>query len=78
MRFATKEEVLAITSLTPGSIPPFGSLFGLSTVCDVGLKENDRINFNAGSHTDSIQMSCADYLRYESPALAQIAKPSGS
>src|SRR5271166_6610835 len=34
MRFATREEVLELTGLTPGSIPPFGSLFNLSTHCD--------------------------------------------
>src|SRR5262245_64856413 len=28
LRFATKEEVLQWTGLAPGSIPPFGSLFG--------------------------------------------------
>jgi len=34
MRFATREEVMELTGLTPGSIPPFGSLFNLSTHCD--------------------------------------------
>jgi Ala-tRNA(Pro) deacylase len=76
MRFATKEEVLEITGgLTPGSIPPFGSLFGLSTICDQRLSENERINFNAGSHSDSIQMSYHDYVTYESPRMAVVAKP---
>jgi Ala-tRNA(Pro) deacylase len=78
MRFATKEEVLEITGLTPGSIPPFGSVFGLSTICDSRLDENERINFNAGSHTDSIQMNYADYIRYESPRLEQIAIEASS
>ena len=50
MRFATREEVLELTSLTPGSIPPFGSLFGLHTHCDERLSENEIINFNAGDH----------------------------
>ncbi len=76
LRFATKEEVAEMTGLTPGSIPPFGSLFNLSTVCDERLAENDRINFNAGSHSDSIQMSYDDYLAYESPRIATIAKPA--
>lgn len=74
LRFATKEEVLELTRLTPGSIPPFGSLFELSTMCDEGLAENDRINFNAGSHTESIQMHYKDYIAYESPRLVRIAK----
>jgi Ala-tRNA(Pro) deacylase len=74
LRFATKDEVLALTDLTPGSIPPFGSLFNLSTYCDDRLAENERINFNAGRHTVSIQMAYTDYLAYESPRMAEIAK----
>ena len=34
LRFATKEEVLELTGLQPGAIPPFGSLFNLPTHCD--------------------------------------------
>ncbi len=34
LRFANREEVLELTGLQPGSIPPFGSLFGLPTLCD--------------------------------------------
>jgi len=74
MRFATKEEVLKITGLTPGSIPPFGSLFGLRTFCDQRLAENERINFNAGSHNDSLQIAYGDYVRYECPSVIQLAK----
>ena len=74
MRFATKEEVLELTGLTPGSIPPFGSLFGLHTVCDNRLQENERINFNAGSHTVSIQMSYKDYIDHERPTLVRVGK----
>src|SRR4051794_35050416 len=37
LRFATREEVEQLTGLRPGSIPPFGSLFGLTTSCDPAL-----------------------------------------
>lgn len=74
LRFATKEEVLGLTGLTPGSIPPFGSLFGFQTICDERLSDNERIVFNAGSHTDSIQMRYEDYVTYEKPQIARIAK----
>ena len=73
LRFAGKEEVLERTGLTPGSIPPFGSLFGLLTYCDERLAENERINFNAGSHSVSIQMNYADYVAFESPRIARVA-----
>jgi Ala-tRNA(Pro) deacylase len=70
LRFATAEEVLRLTGLAPGSIPPFGSLFDLSTLCDEALGENPTINFNAGDHAISIGMTYADYIRVECPALA--------
>lgn len=74
LRFATKEEVLTITGLTPGSIPPFGSLFDLATICDERLGENEQINFNAGSHTESLQMTYDAYVAYETPTIATVAK----
>jgi Ala-tRNA(Pro) deacylase len=43
LRFATREEVQELTGLHPGSIPPFGSLFGLPTLCDERLADNDVI-----------------------------------
>src|SRR5438067_9659529 len=72
LRFATKDEVLERTGLQPGSIPPFGSLFGLPTHCDPALAEHVNINFNAGDHCISIQMSHADYLAVEQPVLAAL------
>jgi Ala-tRNA(Pro) deacylase len=74
LRFATKEEVFSMTGLTPGSIPPFGSLFSLPTMCDERLAENETINFNAGSHTDSIRMRYEDYIAFESPRIARLAR----
>lgn len=74
LRFATPEEVLSLTGLTPGSIPPFGSLFNLPTICDDRLADNAEINFNSGSHCDSIQMTYAAYVAYESPRIARCAK----
>src|SRR5437660_4962958 len=34
LRFAERSEVERLTGLQPGSIPPFGSLFELPTLCD--------------------------------------------
>src|SRR5438034_10388530 len=34
LRFASRDEVEQRTGLQPGAIPPFGSLFGLTTCCD--------------------------------------------
>jgi Ala-tRNA(Pro) deacylase len=74
LRFATREEVAELTGLAPGSIPPFGSLFGLPTYCDSGLAENDQINFNAGDHCVSISMRSSDYVRVERPEMGSFAE----
>lgn len=73
LRFASREEVEHLTGLTPGSIPPFGSLFGLTTLCDQRLGDNETINFNAGDHGISVSMSYADYLAAEKPELGEFA-----
>ena len=74
LRFATREEVEQLTDLTPGSIPPFGSLFGLETWCDENLSAQERINFNAGDHAISINMTYADYIAAEQPQLGMLAE----
>jgi Ala-tRNA(Pro) deacylase len=74
LRFATPEEVLTLTGLKPGSIPPFGSLFNLPTLCDARLAENEKINFNAGDHGISVSMTYADYVRAENPRLGSFAE----
>ena len=74
LRFASREEVDQLTGLTPGSIPPFGSLFGLETWCDDKLSAEGRINFNAGDHAISISMSFADYAAAEAPRMGTFAE----
>ncbi|MHC4428693.1 MAG: YbaK/EbsC family protein [Planctomycetota bacterium] len=61
-RFATAGELRSLTGLVPGSVPPFGEpILPLPLYLDKSVLENDRIAFNAGSITDSIIMSVADY-----------------
>ena len=72
LRFASREEVERLTGLQPGSIPPFGSLFGLRTCCDPDLSANASINFNAGDHAISVHMAYTDYLAVEKPDLLAI------
>ena len=74
LRFASRDEVLEMTTLKPGSIPPFGSVFGLTTYCDERIANESVINFNAGDHARSISMSYADYLRTEQPICGVFAE----
>lgn len=74
LRFATADEVQELTGLQAGSIPPFGRLFNLPTLCDARLGENATINFNAGDHCISVSMAYADYVRVEKPELGEFAE----
>ncbi|MFA6455362.1 MAG: YbaK/EbsC family protein [Bacteroidota bacterium] len=63
IRFATKEELMELTGLVPGSVPPFGApILNLPLHLDISIVANEKIAFNAGSLTDSIIMNTSDYL----------------
>jgi Ala-tRNA(Pro) deacylase len=56
-----------------GSMPPFGNLYGIDTYVDHSLTENEKIVFEAGTHSDAIKMSLADYERLAKPNVADFA-----
>jgi Ala-tRNA(Pro) deacylase len=62
-RFATDEELRNATGLSKGAVPPLGLLFDLRTIYDRSLLEVETVNFNAGTHTDSVSMGCDDLIR---------------
>jgi Ala-tRNA(Pro) deacylase len=75
LRFATPEELLALTGCVPGAVPPFGNLFGLPVFVDEELAAREEIAFNAGSNAASIVMRCADFLRLSGASVHRLAKP---
>ena len=68
LRFASPDELMTLTGLAPGSVPPFGSpVLPLPLYADPSVFENRRIAFNAGSLKDSIVMAASDYRRVAQP-----------
>jgi Ala-tRNA(Pro) deacylase len=68
LRFATPEELMELTGLVPGSVPPFGRpIIDLDLYLDESIVRNEKIAFNAGSLTDSIIMKAKDYLEFAKP-----------
>lgn len=64
VRFADAAELMELTGLVPGSVPPFGRpILELELIADPALGENAKIAFNAGSLTTSIIMPFDDYQR---------------
>lgn len=73
MRFATREELLELTGLVPGSVPPFGEpILPLPLCVDEAIKQNDRIAFNAGSLTTSFVLAMEDYVRVARPEFMRL------
>jgi Ala-tRNA(Pro) deacylase len=74
LRFATPEELKDLTGLVPGAVPPFGKpITPFDLYVDVSITANEKIAFNAGSLTDSIILSCEDYLRVALPEVLEFA-----
>lgn len=57
-----------------GAIAPFGSLYKLPTYFDKGLDKPKKILLNAGSFTESIEMTPAQYKKLEEPIEGRFAK----
>ena len=69
LRMATKQEILDLTGLEVGSIPPFGNLLNIATYFDCNISQKDKVAFNAGSHTVSVVMPAKDLISIVKPVL---------
>jgi Ala-tRNA(Pro) deacylase len=71
---ATEAEFKALfPDCAVGTMPPFGSLYGLTTYVDKSLADDGLIVFEAGTHSDAIKMKYADYVRLAAPTVAEFA-----
>ena len=54
-------------------MPPFGNLYDVPVYADKTLVEDETIVFRAGTHTDTMSLSYADFERLVEPTLAEFA-----
>ncbi|MEQ1565693.1 MAG: YbaK/EbsC family protein [Myxococcota bacterium] len=67
-RFATADELSALTGLTPGAVPPFGRpVVDLPLYVDTTLASTSTVAFTPGVHTRSLVVPTADWLRAARP-----------
>ena len=52
-----------------GAMPPFGFLYGMHVYCCETLTREPELAFAAGSHSESISIRTADFLRLVKPVL---------
>ena len=50
-----------------GTMPPFGNLYDMEVYVDKSLAKDHEIAFNAGSHTELVQMAYADFENLVKP-----------
>lgn len=74
LELATEPEIATFCSDCEfGALPPFGSRYGLKTIVDSSLAEDDVILFEGNTHHDAIRMKFDDYRRLENPTVASFA-----
>ena len=56
-----------------GAMPPFGEMFDLPVYSDQVLREDERVTFNAGTHTETVTVAYADYERLANPTVGDFA-----
>jgi Ala-tRNA(Pro) deacylase len=75
VQLATESEM---TTLFPeceiGAEPPVGALFGLKTIMDLRLRQDQRLMMQAGSHTEAMDMSREDWESLCQPIVADIRR----
>jgi Ala-tRNA(Pro) deacylase len=55
-----------------GAMPPFGNLYDMAVYADESLAEDEKISFNAGSHTELIQLAYRDFITLVKPKIVRI------
>jgi Ala-tRNA(Pro) deacylase len=69
-----KEFIEKFPACEPGAMPPFGNLFRLPLYCDSALAKQAEIEFNAGSHVDTLRMTYAGFVKLENPIVISFSE----
>ncbi|MHB0958100.1 MAG: aminoacyl-tRNA deacylase [Pirellulaceae bacterium] len=59
-----------------GVLPPFGRQYGMKTMVDESLLEDEEIIFEGNTHHEAIRMKLADYRHIEEPLVGSFAQAS--
>lgn len=74
VKLATEVEISQrCTDCQAGALPPFGSQYGMRTMVEKSLLDDDEIVFEGNTHDKAIRMSYADFDRLEQPLLGSFA-----
>ena len=75
MSLASEREFIEkFPACEPGAMPPFGNLFELPVYCDSALAKQAEIEFNAGTHVDTLRMTYATFVKLENPTVVSFSE----
>ena len=57
-----------------GAMPPFGGPEDMPVYSDRVLEEDEKVTFNAGTHTDTVTIAYTDYTRLADPTVGDFAE----
>ncbi|OGO51342.1 MAG: hypothetical protein A2148_10585 [Chloroflexi bacterium RBG_16_68_14] len=60
-----------------GAMSPFGNLYDLPVYADKALAEDETIYFQAGTHTDTMSLKYADFVKLVKPTVAEFSRRPG-
>lgn len=73
VRIAREDEFVAVfPDCETGAMPPFGHLYGMRVWVDKQLALHDDIIFQAGTHSDTVEMAFMDFAQLVRPVLADL------
>ena len=76
VEIAVEEEFIeAFPGCELGAMPPFGNIYGIDVFVALELTEDEEIAFNAGSHSELVQLSYADFESLAMPKVAPLSRP---
>ena len=74
MRLATEGEFQdAFPDCEVGAMPPFGNLYNMEVFVSPRLAEDEQIAFNAGTHTELVQLAYTDFAELVAPAVVKLS-----
>ena len=75
VRLATEEEFKdAFPDCELGAMPPFGNLYGMEVFVERDLPTDEKIVFNAGTHSEALAVSYGDFYKLVEPTTVHMTR----
>jgi Ala-tRNA(Pro) deacylase len=75
VRLATDQEIAKVFSDCEwGVVPPFGALYGLPVLLDVGIASDTLMVFETNTQAHAVRMHCGDFERLEQPRRLRLSQ----